>query len=65
MTDREYDLGRLEAQVEQLQRDVSRLTKLVELNGAQLNRWRGAGAVLILVGASLGWLISFLVDWKN
>ena len=45
MTDREYDLGRLEAQVEQLQKDVARLTKLVEMNGAQLNRWRGAGAV--------------------
>ncbi len=65
MTDREYDLGRLEAQVEQLQRDVSRLTKLVEMNAAQLNRWRGAGAVLVLIGASLGWLISFLVDWKQ
>lgn len=61
MTDIHHDIGRLTAQVEALQDDVSRLNKLMEAQAAQMNRWRGAGAVLILIGAVLGWLVSLIM----
>jgi hypothetical protein len=60
MTNHAHDLGKLEAQVEQLRVDVVKLSKLVEANSAQLNKWRGAGAVLILIGAVAGWWISLI-----
>tara|TARA_R110002167_G_scaffold86755_2_gene234667 strand:+ start:4172 stop:4366 length:195 start_codon:yes stop_codon:yes gene_type:complete len=61
MIDHSHDLGKLEAQVEQLRVDVVKLSTLVEANSAQLNKWRGAGAVLILIGAVGGWLISLMI----
>jgi hypothetical protein len=61
MTDHAHDLGKLEAQVEQLRVDVVKLSALVEANSAQLNKWRGAGAVLILIGAVAGWLLSLMI----
>ena len=61
MTDHSHDLGKLEAQVEQLRVDVVKLSALVEANSAQLNKWRGAGAVLILIGAVAGWLLSLMI----
>ncbi len=61
MIDHSHDLGKLEAQVEQLRVDVVKLSTLVEANSAQLNRWRGAGVVLILIGAVGGWMISLMI----
>jgi hypothetical protein len=61
MTNHAHDLGKLEAQVEQLRVDVVKLSALVEANSAQLNKWRGAGAVLILIGAVAGWLLSLMI----
>jgi hypothetical protein len=61
MIDHSHDLGKLEAQVEQLRVDVVKLSALVEANSAQLNRWRGAGVVLILIGAVGGWMISLMI----
>ena len=61
MTDNsQQTLGALTAQVADLRRDVSLLHALVREQSAQLNRWRGAGAVLILVGASVGAIVTVL-----
>lgn len=50
-------IGRLEAHVEQLQRDMSEIKGSIKSMSDQMNRWRGAGAVLVLVGAVLGWVL--------
>lgn len=50
-------IGRLEAHVEQLQRDMSEIKGSIKTMSDQMNRWRGAGAVLVLVGAVLGWVL--------
>lgn len=50
-------IGRLEAHVEQLQRDMSEIKGSIKSMSDQMNRWRGAGAVLVLVGAVLGWIL--------
>lgn len=50
-------IGRLEAHVEQLQRDMSEIKGSIKTMSDQMNRWRGAGAVLVLVGAVLGWIL--------
>jgi len=53
-------IGRLEAHVEQLQRDMSEIKGSIKTMSDQMNRWRGAGAVLLLVGAVLGWIVDTL-----
>ncbi len=53
-------IGRLEAHVEQLQRDMSEIKGSIKSMSDQMNRWRGAGAVLVLVGAVLGWIVDTL-----
>jgi len=53
-------IGRLEAHVEQLQRDMSEIKGSIKTMSDQMNRWRGAGAVLVLVGAVLGWIVDTL-----
>jgi len=63
MTDTsQQTLGALTAQVADLRRDVSLLHALVREQSAQLNRWRGAGAVLILIGAGMGAIVTVLVN---
>jgi len=53
-------IGRLEAHVEQLQRDMSEIKGSIQKMSDQMNRWRGAGAVLLMVGAVLGWILDTL-----
>ncbi len=53
-------IGRLEAHVEQLQRDMTDIKSSIKTMSDQMNRWRGAGAVLLLVGAVLGWIVDTL-----
>lgn len=53
-------IGRLEAHVEQLQRDMADIKSSIKTMSDQMNRWRGAGAVLLLVGAVLGWIVDTL-----
>ncbi len=55
--DLNQQIGRLEAHVEQLQRDMSEIKGSIKTMSDQMNRWRGAGAVLVLVGAVLGWIL--------
>ena len=61
MTDIDRVLGSLTAEVQRLQRDVAELQTMVRAQSEQLNRWRGAGAVLVLVGAAIGTIATFLL----
>lgn len=58
--DLNQQIGRLEAHVEQLQRDMSEIKGNIKTMSDQMNRWRGAGAILLMVGAVLGWVIDVL-----
>jgi hypothetical protein len=54
-------MGRLSAQVERLQLDVQQINKTVSKQNDQLARWRGAGAVLTLIGAGVGYFGSAIL----
>jgi len=58
--DLNQQIGRLEAHVEQLQRDMSEIKGNIKTMSDQMNRWRGAGAILLMVGAVFGWVIDML-----
>jgi prefoldin subunit 5 len=53
-------IGRLEAHVEQLQRDMTDIKGSIKTMSDQMNRWRGAGAILLMVGAVCGWMIDIV-----
>jgi chaperonin cofactor prefoldin len=50
--DLNQQIGRLEAHVEQLQRDMTDIKGSIKTMSDQMNRWRGAGA--------FGWVIDML-----
>ena len=54
-------LGRLEAQVESLQRQMEELRIDVKQMSDVITKWKGAGALLLILGASLGWLVDAIV----
>jgi tetrahydromethanopterin S-methyltransferase subunit B len=58
--DLNQQIGRLEAHVEQLQRDMNDIKGSIKTMSDQMNRWRGAGAILLMVGAAFGWVIDML-----
>lgn len=49
-------IGRLEAHVEDLQKSVSEISIEIKAMSAQINRWRGGGAILMIVGVAFGFL---------
>jgi hypothetical protein len=54
MEDINKQIGRLEANVEELQRqDVKDMSAVV-------TKWKGAGALLLILGASFGWIVDAL-----
>jgi len=57
MEDINKQIGRLEANVEELQRQMSELRQDVKDMSAVVTKWKGAGALLLILGASLGWLV--------
>ena len=61
MEDYNKDLGRLEAQVESLQRQMEELRIDVKQMSDVITKWKGAGALLLILGASLGWLVDAIV----
>ena len=61
MKDYNKDLGRLEAQVESLQRQMEELRIDVKQMSDVITKWKGAGALLLILGASLGWLVDAIV----
>ena len=57
MDDLNQQIGRLEAQVESLQHQMTELRQDVKDMSAVVTKWKGAGALLLILGASLGWLV--------
>lgn len=57
MEDLNKQIGRLEAQVESLQRQMEELRIDVKCMSDVVTKWKGAGALLLILGASLGWLV--------
>lgn len=60
MEDHNKQLGRLEAQVESLQRQMEELRIDVKCMSDVVTKWRGAGALLLILGASMGWLVDIV-----
>ena len=57
MDDLNQQIGRLEAQVESLQHQMTELRQDVKNMSDVVTKWKGAGALLLILGASLGWLV--------
>ena len=60
MEDINKQIGRLEANVEELQRQMSELRQDVKDMSAVVTKWKGAGALLLILGASFGWLLAII-----
>ncbi len=60
MDDHNKQLGRLEAQVESLQRQMEELRIDVKCMSDVVTKWRGAGALLLILGASMGWFMDVI-----
>ena len=60
MDDLNKQIGRLEANVEELQRQMSELRQDVKDMSAVVTKWKGAGALLLILGASFGWLLDII-----
>jgi len=60
MEDINKQIGRLEDNVEELQRQMSELRQDVKDMSAVVTKWKGAGALLLILGASFGWLLDII-----
>jgi len=60
MDDLNQQIGRLEAQVESLQHQMTELRQDVKNMSDVVTKWKGAGALLLILGASLGWLVDVI-----
>jgi len=56
MEDLNQQIGRLEAQVEELQRQMSEMRQDIKCLSNLMTKWKGAGAVLLILGACFGWI---------
>ena len=61
--DLNQQIGRLEAQVENLHKDMSELKADIKAISASMNRWKGAGSLLLILGAILGYMVDSLVGF--
>lgn len=64
MDDLNQQIGRLEANVEALQKEMSELRQDVKQMSQVITRWKGAGVILLIIGATVGWLIDALLRIK-
>jgi tetrahydromethanopterin S-methyltransferase subunit B len=55
--DLNQQIGRLEAHVENLHRDMSDLKQELRNISSMMNRWKGAGALLALIGVVFGFFV--------
>ena len=62
MHDPNQQLGRLEAQVESLQRQMEQLRIDVKQMSDVVTKWKGAGVLLLILGASFGWLVDLILN---
>ena len=60
MDDLNKQIGRLEAQVASLQHQMTELRQDVKNMSAVVTKWKGAGALLLILGASLGWMVDVI-----
>jgi prefoldin subunit 5 len=60
--DLNQQIGRLEAQVEAMQKSTDEIRQDVKALTESMNKWRGAGAILLLVGAVFGFLIDGMLS---
>ena len=58
--DLNQQIGRLEANVERLHADMVELKADIKLISNSVNRWKGAGAVLVIVGMLLGYIVDMV-----
>ena len=61
MEDLNQQIGRLEAQVESLQRQMEQLRIDVKCMSDVVTKWKGAGVLLLILGASFGWLVDIIL----
>ena len=59
--DNDKQLGKLEAQVESLQRQVEQLSIDVKCVTDVMTKWKGAGGLVLILGASFGWLVDIIL----
>lgn len=50
-------IGKLEAHVEALQKDTAEIKADIKKMSDQMNKWKGAGVILLIIGAAFGWLV--------
>jgi prefoldin subunit 5 len=58
--DLNQQIGRLEANVERLHADMAELKADIKVISNSVNRWKGAGAVLVIVGMLLGYVVDLV-----
>ena len=62
MEDLNQQIGRLEAQVESLKRQMEQLRIDVQGMTELVTKWKGAGVLLLILGASFGWLVDLILN---
>jgi len=55
--DLNQQIGRLEANVDRLHADMAELKADIKAISNSVNRWKGAGAVLLIIGTVLGFIV--------
>jgi len=58
--DLNQQIGRLEANVERLHADMAELKADIKSISNSVNRWKGAGAVLLIIGMLLGYVVDMV-----
>ena len=58
--DLNQQIGRLEANVERLHADMAELKADIKVISNSVNRWKGAGAVLLIIGMLLGYVVDMV-----
>lgn len=58
--DLNQQIGRLEANVERLHADMAELKADIKVISNSVNRWKGAGAVLLIIGTVLGFVVDMI-----
>lgn len=60
--DLNQQIGRLEAQVEAMQKSTDEIRQDVKALTESMNKWRGAGTIILLVGTVFGFLIDGMLS---
>ena len=55
------EISQLSTKVERMQQDVHRLYKMVSTQHESLNRWRGMGAALTMLGVVFGGVVGGII----